>query len=60
MGLNYNRKDYFQEGDEVHEKLDVLTAFRWAMTTWGKCIDENVNPARTRVFYRGYSAAHFR
>lgn len=59
-GKTSKGKDYFQEGDEVHEKLDVLTAFRQAMTTWGKWIDENVNPARTRVFYRGYSAAHFR
>lgn len=59
-GKTAKGKDYYQEGDEVHENLDVLTAFRRAMTTWGKWIDENLNPARTRVFYRGYSAAHFR
>lgn len=59
-GKTSKGKDYYQEGDEVHEYLDVLTAFRRAMMTWGKWIDENLNPEKTRVFYRGYSAAHFR
>lgn len=59
-GKTSKGKDYYQEGDEVHEHLDVLTAFRRAMMTWGKWIDENLNPKKTRVFYRGYSAAHFR
>eukprot|EP01018_Ginkgo_biloba_P006644 Gb_20341 [translate_table: standard] len=58
-GKTAKGKDYYQEGGVVYERMDVHTAFRRAMTTWGKWIDENLNPAKTHVFYRGYSAAHF-
>ncbi|GLJ27413.1 hypothetical protein SUGI_0538170 [Cryptomeria japonica] len=59
-GKTAKGKDYYQEGNEVYGHLDALTAFRRALTTWGKWIDENLNPAKTQVFYRGYSPAHFR
>ncbi|KAH9304709.1 hypothetical protein KI387_009113 [Taxus chinensis] len=59
-GKTAKGKDYYQEGDEVYGRLDVLTAFRRALMTWGKWIDENLNTAKTHVFYRGYSPAHFR
>ncbi|KAJ8448533.1 hypothetical protein Cgig2_012177 [Carnegiea gigantea] len=52
-------EDYYQEGSHVYEQLDVVEAFRRAMTTWGRWIDANVNPQKTHVFFRGYSASHF-
>ncbi|KAL4323599.1 hypothetical protein GQ457_11G008420 [Hibiscus cannabinus] len=52
-------KDYYQEGDHVYDELNVLEAFRKALTTWAKWVDANVNPLKTMVFFRGYSAVHF-
>lgn len=54
------RKDYYQEGSHVYNELDVLEAFRKALTTWGRWVDSHVNPKRTFVLFRGYSASHFR
>ncbi|KAL8225285.1 hypothetical protein R6Q57_017842 [Mikania cordata] len=53
-------KDYYQEGSHVYNELNVLEAFRKAMTTWGRWVDANINPRKTLVFFRGYSASHFR
>ncbi|XP_076918172.1 protein trichome birefringence-like [Bidens hawaiensis] len=53
-------KDYYQEGSHVYNELNVLEAFRKAMTTWGRWVDANINPSKTLVFFRGYSASHFR
>ena len=54
------RQDYYQEGGHVYKELNVLEAFRKAMTTWGMWVDANINPTKTSVFFRGYSASHFR
>lgn len=56
----YNREDYYQEGSNVYKQLDVMEAFRKAITTWGKWVDTHINPQRTHVFFRGYSSTHFR
>ncbi|XP_071737513.1 protein trichome birefringence-like [Rutidosis leptorrhynchoides] len=53
-------KDYYQEGSHVYGELNVLEAFRKAMTTWGRWVDANIKPSKTMVFFRGYSASHFR
>ncbi|KAG2317975.1 hypothetical protein Bca52824_021097 [Brassica carinata] len=52
-------EDYYQEGSNVHPKLDVDEAFRKALTTWGRWVDKNVNPKKSLVFFRGYSTVHF-
>ncbi|KAG1358820.1 protein trichome birefringence-like 1 [Cocos nucifera] len=52
-------KDYYQEGDHVYSELNVVDAFHKALTTWAKWVDTNVNPKKTLVFFRGYSASHF-
>ncbi|CAM8955705.1 unnamed protein product [Rhodiola kirilowii] len=52
-------KGYYQEGSHVYDQLDVNEAFRRAMTTWGRWVDGNVNPLRTTVVFRSYSASHF-
>lgn len=56
---NY-RKDYYQEGSHVYGELNVLEAFRKALTTWARWVDAKVNPMKSIVFFRGYSASHFR
>ncbi|KAL2480501.1 Protein trichome birefringence [Abeliophyllum distichum] len=52
-------EDYYQEGSHVYKELNVLEAFRKALTTWGRWVDVHVNPKKTLVFFRGYSASHF-
>ncbi|KAI3474546.1 hypothetical protein Pfo_029461 [Paulownia fortunei] len=52
-------KDYYQEGSHVYSDLNVVEAFRKALTTWGRWVDANVNPLKSHVFFRGYSASHF-
>ncbi|KAL3586514.1 hypothetical protein D5086_013381 [Populus alba] len=52
-------KDYYQEGSHVYNELNVLEAFRKALTTWARWVDANVDPMKSLVFFRGYSASHF-
>ncbi|KAL1351398.1 hypothetical protein HN51_015308 [Arachis hypogaea] len=52
-------KDYYQEGSHVYNELNVLEAFRRAITTWSRWVDAKVNPSKSMVFFRGYSASHF-
>ncbi|KQK19084.1 protein trichome birefringence-like 1 isoform X2 [Brachypodium distachyon] len=52
-------KDYYQEGNHIYSELNVVDAFRKALVTWSKWIDANVNPKKTTVMFRGYSASHF-
>jgi len=58
--LMCHRKDYYQEGNHVYNELNVMDAFHKALLTWSKWIDANVNPRKTVVLFRGYSASHFR
>ncbi|KAK7355092.1 hypothetical protein VNO80_14337 [Phaseolus coccineus] len=52
-------KDYYQEGSHVYNELNVLEAFRRAITTWSRWIDANVDSSKSMIFFRGYSASHF-
>ncbi|XP_059665092.1 protein trichome birefringence-like 1 [Cornus florida] len=53
-------KGYYQEGSHIYGELNVVEAFRKALTTWARWIDANINPVKTLVFFRGYSVSHFR
>nr|DAD42185.1 TPA_asm: hypothetical protein HUJ06_000415 [Nelumbo nucifera] len=52
-------KDYYQEGSHIYGELNVVEAFRKALTTWARWVDANIDPSNTMVFFRGYSASHF-
>ncbi|CAK8537065.1 unnamed protein product [Lathyrus sativus] len=52
-------EDYYQEGNHVYPRLEVLDAYKRALTTWARWIDSNIDPNRTHVFFRGYSVTHF-
>lgn len=52
--------NYYQEGNQVHPRLDVSTAFRRALMTWASWVDRHVNPRKTQVFFRSSSPSHFR
>ncbi|XP_015579979.2 protein trichome birefringence-like 5 isoform X2 [Ricinus communis] len=59
-GKTARGKNYYKEGDYLYPKFDAVEAYRRALRTWAKWIDDNINPAKQLVFYRGYSSAHFR
>ncbi|KAF8113421.1 hypothetical protein N665_0050s0071 [Sinapis alba] len=59
-GKTARGKNYYKEGDHIYPKFDATEAYRRALKTWAKWIDQNVNPKKQLVFYRGYSSAHFR
>lgn len=59
-GKTARGKNYFKEGDYLYPKFDAVEAYRRALKTWGKWIDDNIKPSKQLVFYRGYSSAHFR
>ncbi|CAN1293680.1 Protein trichome birefringence-like 5 [Linum perenne] len=51
---------YYKEGEYIYPHLDANEAYRRALQTWGRWIDQNLNTTRQLVFYRGYSSPHFR
>ncbi|KAF3773464.1 trichome birefringence-like 6 protein [Nymphaea thermarum] len=53
-------KNYYQEGDQIHHHLDVMTAFRRALMTWGSWVDQHAIPGKTQVFFRSSAPSHFR
>ncbi|KAI3938929.1 hypothetical protein MKW92_038277 [Papaver armeniacum] len=55
-----NGKNYFQEGDFLYPQLDISKAFKKALTTWRKWIDNNIDSNKTQVVFRGHSISHFR
>ncbi|KAF5478533.1 hypothetical protein F2P56_005084 [Juglans regia] len=50
--------DYFQIGNTLVKEMDHMKAYKIGLTTWGKWIDSNIDPSKTRVFFQGVSAAH--
>ncbi|XP_061349152.1 protein trichome birefringence-like 4 [Gastrolobium bilobum] len=55
-----NGRNYFQEGNHVYDRLEVSEALRKALKTWAKWVDSKVDSTRTRVFFTGFSASHYR
>ncbi|XP_050377241.1 protein trichome birefringence-like 6 [Argentina anserina] len=52
--------NYYQEGGQIHPRLDVSIAFRKALMTWASWVDRYINSRRTRVFFRSSAPSHFR
>ncbi|XP_074319088.1 protein trichome birefringence-like 4 [Silene latifolia] len=55
-----NGENFFQEGDVLHQKMEVGDAYKIALNTWAQWVDNNVNKNKTQVFFVGYTATHFK
>ncbi|XP_023914060.1 protein trichome birefringence-like 38 [Quercus suber] len=51
--------DYIEEGGKVLKDMDRMDAFRKALTTWGRWVDTDVDPGKTKVFFQGISPQHY-
>ncbi|KAL0918507.1 hypothetical protein M5K25_010516 [Dendrobium thyrsiflorum] len=52
--------NYYQEGNHVYPVLDVMKAYKKALTTWSGWVDRYLDSSKTQVVFRGYSVTHFR
>ncbi|KAK4784528.1 hypothetical protein SAY86_018896 [Trapa natans] len=50
---------YFQEGAKINMTMGVMEAFRRSILTWRLWTAENLDPGRSRVFFRSYSPVHY-
>ncbi|GMY33566.1 protein trichome birefringence-like 41, partial [Fagus crenata] len=51
--------DYIQIGTQISQDMDRMVAFEKALTTWGRWVDSNIDPAKTTVFFQGISPSHY-
>ncbi|KAL0449805.1 UNVERIFIED_CONTAM: protein trichome berefringence-like 7 [Sesamum latifolium] len=51
---------YFQVGESLKLGMSIATAFRTALQTWASWVDSNINPEKTRIFFRTFEPSHWR
>ena len=51
---------YFQEGEEVKMEMSVEDAYRRALETVMRWIENEINSSKTQVYFRTYAPVHFR
>ncbi|GER28917.1 trichome birefringence-like [Striga asiatica] len=52
--------DLVMEGNNVYKDINPIIAYWTGLTTWANWIDLNLNPSRTKVFFRSMSPRHNR
>ncbi|KAG8365526.1 hypothetical protein BUALT_Bualt18G0114200 [Buddleja alternifolia] len=52
--------DYVQDGSSITKDMNRLVAFSKALSTWGKWVDQNVDPSKTKVFFQDISPTHYK
>ncbi|CAL5408933.1 unnamed protein product [Camellia sinensis] len=50
--------DYVQDGSTMLKDMDRLMAFYKGLTTWGRWVDRDIDPSKTKVFFQGISPTH--
>ncbi|THF97249.1 hypothetical protein TEA_028394 [Camellia sinensis var. sinensis] len=51
--------DYVQDGSAMLKDMDRLMAFYKGLTTWGRWVDRDIDPSKTKVFFQGISPTHY-
>lgn len=60
LWLNLFRWDYYKEGQSIYKSMDPMIAYQKGLTTWAKWVELNLDPRKTRVFFRSMSPRHNR
>ncbi|KAK6933878.1 PC-Esterase [Dillenia turbinata] len=51
--------DYIQDGGKIVKDMDRMEAFRRGLTTWANWVNSNIDPSKTKVFFRGITPSHY-
>ncbi|XP_059663230.1 protein trichome birefringence-like 39 [Cornus florida] len=51
--------DYIQEGNKWYKDMNRMIAYYKGLTTWGRWVNLNVDPSKTKVFFQGISPTHY-
>ena len=54
------RWDFVTDGRRLKKDMDRLAAYKIAMSTWAKWVDENIDFTKTQVFFQGISPTHIK
>lgn len=55
-----NRRGSFDKGDTEYDEVERPVAYGRVLRTWGKWVDKNINPNRTKVFFMSMSPLHIK
>ncbi|KAH9321346.1 hypothetical protein KI387_015985 [Taxus chinensis] len=47
------------DGRKEYTTMDPMVAYRKALSTWAKWISKNMDPQKSRVFFRSPSLSHY-
>lgn len=56
----WKRRGSFDEGATEYDEIDMYTVYENTLRTWGKWVEENVNPNLTFVFFSSAAPKHVR
>ncbi|GLJ06387.1 hypothetical protein SUGI_0037870 [Cryptomeria japonica] len=55
----FDKDSYFEISGNINISMNIEDAYELALKTWATWIKQNVNPMKTRVFFRTYEPAHW-
>ncbi|KAL3503078.1 hypothetical protein ACH5RR_037527 [Cinchona calisaya] len=50
---------YIKVGEKILKDIDRTFALKWALSTWARWVNSDIDPSKTRVFFQGVSPAHY-
>ncbi|CAM8937405.1 unnamed protein product [Rhodiola kirilowii] len=51
--------DYMEDKSMLYKDMNRLIAYYKGLTTWGRWVNKNIDPSKTKVFFQGISPNHY-